>query len=125
MRASIHDAGDTDTIIISKAKARASILMNGEDGEVSSITFAYSLSESCLFLVYRESQNLIICLKSLSLSFLYEEFILFLERLHWENHIIELINLYSVTTMHSPNFPNPSLLFPETNKAVEWLFKTS
>ncbi|KAL6132444.1 hypothetical protein ACLB2K_064687 [Fragaria x ananassa] len=34
MRASIHDAGDTDTIIISKAKARASILMNGEDGEV-------------------------------------------------------------------------------------------
>ncbi|PRQ41589.1 putative vps54-likeVacuolar protein sorting-associated protein [Rosa chinensis] len=34
MRASIHDAGDTDSIIISKAKARASILMNGEDGEV-------------------------------------------------------------------------------------------
>lgn len=34
MRASIHDAGDTDAIIISRAKARASILMNGEDGEV-------------------------------------------------------------------------------------------
>ncbi|KAM5561832.1 hypothetical protein ABKV19_022429 [Rosa sericea] len=34
MRASIHDAGDTDAIIVSKAKARASILMNGEDGEV-------------------------------------------------------------------------------------------
>ncbi|TQD88707.1 hypothetical protein C1H46_025718 [Malus baccata] len=33
MRASIHDAGDTDVIIISRAKARASSLMNGEDGE--------------------------------------------------------------------------------------------
>lgn len=41
MRASIHDAGDTDVIIISRAQARASILMNGEDGEVSSIAFAY------------------------------------------------------------------------------------
>lgn len=49
MRASIHDAGDTDAIIISRAKARASILMNGEDGEVSSITYAYSL---CLKVVY-------------------------------------------------------------------------
>ncbi|ONI05118.1 hypothetical protein PRUPE_6G356900 [Prunus persica] len=34
MRASIHDAGDTDVIIISRAQARASILMNGEDGEI-------------------------------------------------------------------------------------------
>ncbi|XP_050114806.1 vacuolar protein sorting-associated protein 54, chloroplastic-like isoform X3 [Malus sylvestris] len=35
MRASIHDAGDTDVIIISRVKARASSLMNGEgeDGE--------------------------------------------------------------------------------------------
>ncbi|KAM1308506.1 hypothetical protein ACFX2H_010609 [Malus domestica] len=36
MRASIHDAGDTDVIIISRVKARASSLMNGEgeDGEI-------------------------------------------------------------------------------------------
>ncbi|BFG37289.1 hypothetical protein CerSpe_235630 [Prunus speciosa] len=34
MRASIHDAGDTDVIIISRAQARASVLMNGEDGEI-------------------------------------------------------------------------------------------
>ncbi|XP_008218529.2 PREDICTED: vacuolar protein sorting-associated protein 54, chloroplastic [Prunus mume] len=34
MRASIHDAGDTDVIIISRAQARASILLNGEDGEI-------------------------------------------------------------------------------------------
>nr|AEJ72554.1 putative vacuolar protein sorting [Malus domestica] len=35
MRASIHDVGDTDVIIISRVKARASSLMNGEgeDGE--------------------------------------------------------------------------------------------
>ncbi|KAM1752806.1 hypothetical protein ACFX11_010738 [Malus domestica] len=36
MRASIHDARDTDVIIISRVKARASSLMNGEgeDGEI-------------------------------------------------------------------------------------------
>ncbi|KAM1526361.1 hypothetical protein ACFX15_010289 [Malus domestica] len=36
MRASIHDAGDTDVIIISRVKVRASSLMNGEgeDGEI-------------------------------------------------------------------------------------------
>lgn len=36
MRAAIHDAGDTDVAIISKAKARASISLNGKDDEVSS-----------------------------------------------------------------------------------------
>lgn len=36
MRASIHDAGDVDLIIISETKARASNLMNGKD-EVSNI----------------------------------------------------------------------------------------
>ncbi|XP_048424312.1 vacuolar protein sorting-associated protein 54, chloroplastic isoform X2 [Pyrus x bretschneideri] len=36
MHASIHDAGDTDVIIISRVKARASSIMNGEgeDGEI-------------------------------------------------------------------------------------------
>ncbi|KAH9795933.1 vacuolar protein sorting-associated protein 54 [Citrus sinensis] len=33
MRAAIHDAGDTDVAIISKAKARASISLNGKDDE--------------------------------------------------------------------------------------------
>ncbi|KAH9795935.1 vacuolar protein sorting-associated protein 54 [Citrus sinensis] len=35
MRAAIHDAGDTDVAIISKAKARASISLNGKDDEVT------------------------------------------------------------------------------------------
>lgn len=35
MCASIHDAGDTDVGILSKAKARASIPANGKDAEVS------------------------------------------------------------------------------------------
>lgn len=35
MRASIHDAGDMDVVIISKAKARVSISSNGKDDEVS------------------------------------------------------------------------------------------
>ena len=39
MRASIHDAGDKDAVILLKAKARASISLNGEDVEVSLITF--------------------------------------------------------------------------------------
>ena len=34
MRASIHDAGDVDIVIITETKARASNLMNGKD-EVS------------------------------------------------------------------------------------------
>ncbi|KAJ4702783.1 Vacuolar protein sorting-associated protein 54 chloroplastic [Melia azedarach] len=34
MRASIHDAGDMDVVIISKAKARVSISSNGKDDEV-------------------------------------------------------------------------------------------
>lgn len=35
MRAAIHDAGDTDAAIILKAKARASISLNGKDDEVT------------------------------------------------------------------------------------------
>ncbi|KAI4297560.1 hypothetical protein L6164_037445 [Bauhinia variegata] len=34
IRATIHDAGETDHIILSKAKARASLLMNGNEYEV-------------------------------------------------------------------------------------------
>lgn len=34
MRAAIHDAGDADVVILSKAKARASISTNGKDDEV-------------------------------------------------------------------------------------------
>ncbi|KAL5566766.1 hypothetical protein UlMin_029930 [Ulmus minor] len=34
MRASIHDTGDTDVVILSKAKATTSIHANGKDGEV-------------------------------------------------------------------------------------------
>lgn len=39
MRASIHDVGDTDVVILSKAKARASIPTNGKDIEVSSLSY--------------------------------------------------------------------------------------
>lgn len=42
IRASLHDAAETDVLILSKAKARASLPMNGKDDEVrvvSSITF--------------------------------------------------------------------------------------
>ncbi|OIV97295.1 hypothetical protein TanjilG_07047 [Lupinus angustifolius] len=35
VRASIHDAAETDAIILSKAKARASLPMNGKDDEVT------------------------------------------------------------------------------------------
>lgn len=41
MRASIHDAGDMDLMILSKAKARASIATNGKDDDVSTIKFVY------------------------------------------------------------------------------------
>ena len=34
IRASLHDAAESDVIILSKAKSRASLLMNGKDDEV-------------------------------------------------------------------------------------------
>ena len=35
MRASIHDAGNMDAVILSNAKAGASIMTNGKDEDVS------------------------------------------------------------------------------------------
>lgn len=39
MRASIHDKGDKDSVILLKAKSRASVSLNGEDVGVSLIMF--------------------------------------------------------------------------------------
>lgn len=74
MRASIHDAGDTDAIIISRAKARASILMNGEDGEVSSITYTYSLCLKFVYLWFSVSVKIQLFVSNLIISFLYDKF---------------------------------------------------
>jgi vacuolar protein sorting-associated protein 54 len=35
MRASIHDAGGSDVVILSQVKARASVPINGKDDDVS------------------------------------------------------------------------------------------
>lgn len=48
MRASMHDAGDMDAVILSKSKTRATLLTNGKDDEVSMnaicLTFLFSSS---------------------------------------------------------------------------------
>lgn len=51
MRASIHDVGDTDVVILSEAKARASILTNGKDIEVSCF-FLFNFKYIALFPVF-------------------------------------------------------------------------
>lgn len=49
LRASIHDAGDTDFGILSNAKASGSILANGKDAEVSFHEYAWFLLLIYLF----------------------------------------------------------------------------
>jgi len=50
IRASLHDAAESDVIILSKAKARASLPMNGKDDEVRSYLKLH-LSLTPLFVV--------------------------------------------------------------------------
>jgi hypothetical protein len=54
VRASLHDAAESDAIILSKAKARASIPMNGKDEVRLSLQLLLSLTRHffCFFLFY-------------------------------------------------------------------------
>jgi hypothetical protein len=43
IRASLHDAAESDVIILSKAKARASLPMNGKDDFILNTSFLFCL----------------------------------------------------------------------------------
>lgn len=41
LRASIHDAGGSDVVILSQVKARASVPINGKDDDVSLVAYLF------------------------------------------------------------------------------------